>query len=263
MDDHPSTGIPRSLALWWGIEAAATTRGPKPGLTIGRIVDAAVAVADAEGLGAVSMARVAADLGYTTMSLYRYVERKDELVALMVDAAAGPPVPADRLGGGWRTDLEAWSWHLLTSYRRHPWVVDVPISGPPLGRHSLVLLDQALAALAPTRLGEDEKLGVVLLLSTYVRNQAALGRDLAAGWSDGAVPSYRRQVAELIDDQRFPAIHRAMIGGAFDPDPDDQGYGDADVGFGLHRILDGVEVLVRNRSGAEAGGEAPQSVIDP
>ena len=63
------------------------TRGPKPALTLGQIADAAIAVADAEGLAAVSMQRVAADLGYTKMSLYRYLPGKAELVAAMIERA--------------------------------------------------------------------------------------------------------------------------------------------------------------------------------
>src|SRR5262250_3052406 len=82
--------IPGSVAAAWGVRERPH-RGPRPGLSLGRIVDAAVRVADAEGLDAVSMSRVAAELGTAPMSLYRYVTAKDELLALMVDAAYGPP----------------------------------------------------------------------------------------------------------------------------------------------------------------------------
>ena len=84
----------------------------KRGLTVDRVVTAAVALADAEGIDAVSMSRVAERLGFTTMSLYRHVRSKDELVLLMVNEAAGEP--DEYVDGDWRARLEQWSWDLLT-----------------------------------------------------------------------------------------------------------------------------------------------------
>src|ERR1700750_3099854 len=91
-------GLSPGIAAAWGVKTV-TTKGPKPGLSLERIVAAAVRMADAEGLDAVSMNRVAKELGTGAMSLYRYVESKQELLALMIDAAIGevPPTPA---GGG-------------------------------------------------------------------------------------------------------------------------------------------------------------------
>src|SRR6187401_87608 len=93
--------LPRGVALAWGV-AANPQRGPKRELSIERIVDAAVEIADAEGLGAVSMSRVAASLGFTTMSLYRYVTSKDDLILLMQEGAVLPPVPDESIERGWR-----------------------------------------------------------------------------------------------------------------------------------------------------------------
>ena len=105
----------------WG-EPARPTRGPKPSMSLTRIADAAIAIADAEGLAAVSMQRVAADLGFTKMSLYRYLPGKAELVALMVERALGEP-PA-RTGQDWRDALADWARLLLDGY--HPAPVDPP-----------------------------------------------------------------------------------------------------------------------------------------
>src|SRR6478752_7189470 len=82
------TGLPRAVELAWGLGAGGT-RGPRRGLSLEQVVDAAVEVAEAEGFGAVSMSRVAKQVGYTTMSLYRYVDSKDTLVALMSDRVIG------------------------------------------------------------------------------------------------------------------------------------------------------------------------------
>src|SRR6185369_13421325 len=96
-------GIPNALALAWGLKERPG-KGPRPGLSLDRIVAAGVKVAAAEGLGAVSMSRVASELGAATMSLYRYVPAKHELLDLMVDAAMGaPPEPDPALG--WRAGL--------------------------------------------------------------------------------------------------------------------------------------------------------------
>ena len=88
--------LPRGVALAWGV-AAHPQRGPKRELSIERIVEAAIDIADAEGLAAVSMSRVAASLGFTTMSLYRYVTSKDDLILLMQEGASLPPVPDDTI----------------------------------------------------------------------------------------------------------------------------------------------------------------------
>src|SRR3954470_17526755 len=101
-------GLTPGIAAAWGVKTPAT-KGPKPGLSLARIVAAGVGVADAGGLGAVSMNRVAKELGASAMSLYRYVDSKDELLALMIDAALGtvPRLPAE---ADWRARLERWAW---------------------------------------------------------------------------------------------------------------------------------------------------------
>jgi AcrR family transcriptional regulator len=87
--EYSGSGDPkRTMALLWGI-GKKPTRGPKPGLSVGRIVSAAVEVADAEGLGALSMRRVADRLGIGTMSLYTYVPGKAELIDVMLDTVLG------------------------------------------------------------------------------------------------------------------------------------------------------------------------------
>ena len=105
MPDDADLELPRGVALAWGV-AADPQRGPKREMSVEKIVEAAVELADAEGLGAVSMAAVAARLGYTPMSLYRYVSAKDDLLLLMQEEATGlPPEPVRE--DGWRARLEA------------------------------------------------------------------------------------------------------------------------------------------------------------
>ena len=106
MTEAPEPELPRGIALAWGV-AANPQRGPKREMSVERIVDAAVEIADAEGLGAVSMAAVAAKLGFTPMSLYRYVTAKDDLILLMQEEATGLPSDEVLAGGDWRERLMA------------------------------------------------------------------------------------------------------------------------------------------------------------
>ncbi|MEV6239476.1 TetR/AcrR family transcriptional regulator [Lentzea sp. NPDC051838] len=154
-------------------------RGRKPAIDAADITRAAIAVADAEGLAAVSMARVAQELGNATMALYRHVKSKDELLALMSDSAMEDP--PDLPEGDWRERLRFWAKAVLAGIGRHPWFPQVPIS-PPVGPHSLAWFDKGLGALDGTPLEPDEKAGVVLTLMTYVHGEA---RSLTPGYEDG------------------------------------------------------------------------------
>jgi len=249
-----SAAIPGSVAAAWGVRERPH-RGPKPALSLGRIVEAAVRVADAEGLDAVSMGRVAAELGTAPMSLYRHVSAKEELLTLMVDAAWGPapdgPAP-DGPGPGedWRAGLSRWAWALQARARRHPWVVRIPLNGLPIMPNEVAWFENALACLAGTGLSEARKASVIMLLAGYVRNLATTEADIeAAIRASGMTPSqwmgsYPRMLAELADPRRFPALTAFIAAGVFETadDPDDEFI------FGLDRILDGVAVLLEARA---------------
>jgi AcrR family transcriptional regulator len=252
MDDDSGTGLPASIEAAWGLRARPT-KGPRPGLSLERIVEAAMGIAAADGLAAVSMGRVAADLGVSTMALYRYVAAKDELLALMVDATAASVPAAPAPGESWREGLSRWAWAELAIHRRHPWGLRIPISGPPATPNQVAWLERGLQCLRDTGLAEGEKLSVMLLLTGFVRNWAMLEADLAeAAAASGAgepaaMSGYGRLLVRLTDAERFPALHAVIEAGVFDePDgPDDP---DAEFVFGLERVLDGIEALVRARA---------------
>jgi AcrR family transcriptional regulator len=234
MDDK----LPASIAAAWG-RAPARGRGPKPGLSLARIVEAAVRVAATEGLAAVSMSRVAAELGSSPMSLYRYVNAKDELLALMFDAALGPP-PAPPAQPDWRAGLERWAWAYHDVLRRHPWIVRLPIGAPPVTPNLTAWLEDGLRSLAATPLAEEDKLSVMLLLSGFVRSEATLVADMTAAAQPEIMVPWGQLLGELTDEDRFPALRAALASGAFDQDDDP----DEEFVFGLERILDGIGVLV-------------------
>jgi AcrR family transcriptional regulator len=234
--------LPPSLELLWGLREPGS-RGPRRGLTLEGIVQAGIDVAQTEGVGALSMARIAKELGVGTMSLYRYVASKDELLMTMVDAGLGAPPPSAD-GEAWRAGLTRWAVGVRTAYQANPWALRVPISGPPLGPNNVAWLDNALASLADTPLTEQEKLSCVLLVSGFVRNDVTIALDFAeASGGEPQMPGYGQLLARLISPEAMPSLHRAIASGSLD-DPDDP---DAEFTFGLGRILDGIEALVARK----------------
>ncbi|MEU7751797.1 TetR/AcrR family transcriptional regulator [Micromonospora sp. NPDC049101] len=247
--DDSGPVLPPAIEYAWGLRDRPP-KGPRPGMSVPAIVDAAVRVADADGLAAVSMSRVAKELGAATMALYRYVGSKDELLTLMVDAGYGPspgPPPPDT---DWRAGLTRWAWAEHDVLRQRFWLLHVPITGPPITPQQLGWMEDGLRCLDGTALAEGEKMSTLLLLTGYVRNEATLASQIAEGsQATGAKPSemmpaYGRLLAQLIDPARFPALQRVLAAGVLnqDDDPDDE------FTFGLDRILDGVDALIQRRA---------------
>lgn len=232
------------LELLWGPQQPPRRDPSKAGLSRSRIVAAAIELADAGGLDAVTMSRVADRLGFTTMSLYRHVASKDDLLLLMVDGAASDPPDLSALTD-WRTRLEHWSWRHLDALRRHPWALPLVMSGMQLTPGQMAWLDRGLAALDATNLSEEDKVGVLLLLTGYILSAAQLVVIEPGPEGDGGESaSYGSLLARIVDAERFPALHRTVAAGVFDG-PD--GFTDADFDFGLQRVLDGVDALIRSR----------------
>ena len=219
-------------------------RGPKPALSQDGVIAAAVAIADAEGLAGVSMAKVAERLGFTTMSLYRYVKSKDDLLLLMADRVnekqAPTPTPES-----WRSGLEAWARGVFGIYRTHSWLLQVPMSSPPAGPSQLLWLESALQNLVALPVHEGFKLQIIQLLHGYARGEAQLSSDLSgATRAADSDPDYGTILRTVVDPVTHPALSRLVANGIFDgPTGYDE---DVDFGFGLRTILDGVEQLVES-----------------
>ncbi|MER7005462.1 TetR/AcrR family transcriptional regulator [Dactylosporangium sp. NPDC000555] len=153
MQDESIAGIPASIQAAWG-RKARPTKGPRPGLSLDRVVEAAVRLASSHSLDAVSMGRVASDLGVSTMSLYRYVGSKDELLELMIDAVYAPVASAPDSDAGWRARLSDWAWGNLRVLRKHGWVLRIPVHGYPMTPHQIGVMENGLSALGDTGLAE-------------------------------------------------------------------------------------------------------------
>ena len=244
MDEY--TELPRDVRLLWGL-ADAPRRGRRPKLTVEAITAAAIEVADENGLDAVSMSRVAKQLGSATMALYRHVQSKDELLTLMADAIADPP--ALESGMDWRADLTRLVQTLLDMLRQHPWYIRIPISGPPVGPGNLAWLDRMLASMSKTPLAEAEKLGVVMGLMNLIHGELRLSVDLAAGYASDpeAFNQYGKALELLVDPRKMPALAQLVEAGVFTGELDYTEDAQEDFAFALARYLDGVATYMTAR----------------
>nr|BFF04937.1 TetR/AcrR family transcriptional regulator C-terminal domain-containing protein [Streptoalloteichus tenebrarius] len=220
-----------------------------------RIVARAVAIADAEGLSALSMRRVAADLGSGTASLYRYVASRDELLDLMIDAVRGEEEPP-ALTGDWRADLTAVARRLRADLLRHPWLGSELTGRPTLGPHSLRHADVALGA--ATALTPDITLAahVVDTVLAYVFGSVAgeLAEAQAQRRTGLTEDQWRASVGpyirEVIASGAYPLFARRVTE-AEDPTPDQR------FEFGLACVLDGVAARVHSGGRVAAGPDSP------
>jgi AcrR family transcriptional regulator len=255
-DSSGGTGLPASIEAAWGLRERSAAKGPKPGLSLQRIVDAAVALARAEGLGAVSMGRVAKELGVSTMSLYRYVAAKNELYILMEEEAIGEPPPLPDSVSGWRDALVHWAHAMREVYHRDLWQLRIPRSTPPATPNMVAWWERGLVALKGTGLDGGTKISVILLVSGYVRNEATLMADFGVAFEASGVSvedwmaGFARTLRRLADPTRYPEVARLLESGVM-TEPDDP---DTEFTFGLNSVLDGVEALL-HRSGGEVDPE--------
>ncbi|MCX5377728.1 TetR/AcrR family transcriptional regulator [Streptomyces sp. NBC_00091] len=246
------TGLPASLQMAWGLRERPG-KGPRPTLTLPKIVDAAVALAAGEGMDAVSMGRVAKELGVSTMSLYRYVTAKEELYILMSDAGVGtpPPLPADAEERDWRQLLTDWAYAQRTLLLTKPWILRIPITAPPATPNQLAWMERGLASMAGTALAEGEKLSAIILIGGLVRNEATMAADMMdAIIKSGVAPDqvlgrYVNTLRLLTGPDSHPAVTRLLESDAFTG----SGEPDFQFSFGLGRILDGLASLIAERSG--------------
>ena len=236
----------RSMALLWRTpEVPGTRPGPKSSLDVDRIVAAAVRLADAEGLSAVSMRRVAGELGAGAMSLYSHVPGKGELVDLMLDRVLGELYP-DELAptaGNWRARVEAVARENHRLLLRHPWALSV--GHPPPGPNRMRKHEIELRAVDGMGLSEVQMDLMVTLVDGFVRGAVGGAPATAGGTQDGGdvAGSYAQQV---LDPDRFPTVARvAAVAGQ---DLGGDGAPDRAFEFGLERVLDGIGVLMLNPS---------------
>jgi AcrR family transcriptional regulator len=221
-------------------------------LTADRIVTAAIQVADAEGLAAVSMRRVASDLEVATMSLYRHVADKDDLLIRMMDAAFTQwPLPSD-LPSQWRAALEVVGRRLWSMFREHPWLAPaISVTRPQPLANGMALTEWVLTTLDREGLDPSTALTTHLTLFNYVRATAMNIELEAEAEADTGLDNeqwlnaHQPALDAIVVTGRFPMLER-LITDSYDFDLD------ALFEFGLHRLLDGISVLLAEKADAEA-----------
>jgi AcrR family transcriptional regulator len=226
---------------------------PEPGarrarFTREQIAEAALAIADGEGIDAVSMRRVASELGAGTMTLYHYVHTKDELLALMDDAIMGELlVPDDELASDWREALTQIARRSRDAIQRHPWVTE-GLGDVYIGPNALRHMEQSIAAVAG--IGGDfvRKFDIVQLIDEYVFGYVMHSKP--PGPTDpSAQAEWRERALTYIDQQvatgEFPQLSAALpeggvseLWGLLEEANDD----DERFERGLRRVLDGIQL---------------------
>ena len=231
--------LPPGLALAWGVQPVQR-RGPKPALSVDRIVATGIEFGDRQGFEAISLQKIAAQLGVSTNAMYRYVRSKDELIVLVHDKAVGLP---PELPSGWRAAATAWVNATVELYAVRPWLLEVPIRGAPVTPNLLRWVEVMLQALAGTGLSPHDNLGCLMLLDGYARNYANLARQLAA--SDN-MPVQAEQVGRFLVPRLMEGDY-PMLTALYTNQEYEDGLDD-DLEFGLTRILDGIQVLIDGQS---------------
>lgn len=234
--DHVAEHV-GSIDLWTKVPPT----GRKPRLSRDDLVGAALRIADAEGLAALSMRRLATELGVGTMTLYHYVRTKDELLGVATDSVMAELVlpPDEPLPDDWRAAITVIARRTRDALRRHPWILEIA-DAPPMGPSSVRHVDQTLQALAPLECSLVDKLDVVALIDEYVFGYCFAERDRSTATDEPAFTDY---VAILLETGAYPELGRlaAAMGASGLWDAVAQVSADPDrFERNLTRLLDGV-----------------------
>jgi len=242
----------RSELLW---EAPPRpSRGTKPKLSREDVVQAAISVADGDGLAALTMHSVAERLGFSTMALYRYFPNKEAMIDASVDAAMGTPPHRSGPREGWRQEVKHWAYAKRAMLCSRPWLAELPFVAAPHGPNWLSWHEAFLETIADTGLSPEDKMDMLSVVHAYVSGASdtaiSLARALSRGISaDEWAKAVGADLCRAIHDPRYPnlsAILTSQSGGISDSSPLPVRAGkprtmDEGFDFGLERVLDGIE----------------------
>lgn len=252
--ERANAGDPaRTLELLWRPPPAGARHGPPQGLSIDAVVDAAVAVADAEGLDAVTMRRVATELRVAPMTLYTYVPGKAELLDLMLDGVYRDMTRTATAGRGWRERVTAVAEENRALFAAHPWAATISTARPPLGPGAMAKYEHELSALDGLGLDDVTMDDALTYLLAFVQACARTAADVRAARHDSALTDAQWWAANapllerVFDADAYPTAARvgAAAGAAHDTayDPDHA------YRFGLRRVLAGLAALIEAPDG--------------
>lgn len=259
-ENRTGSGEPsRTLATLWGEPSAAPPRkGPARSVTVVQVVDAALAVADEQGVAAVTMRAVAERVGVSAMSVYTYVPGKPELLDLMVDARYARMARTPWGGQPWRKRLTLvadLNRELLTG---HPWLTEVAaLSRPPLGPGVMAKYEHELAAFDDTGLSDVDIDAALTYLLGFVQSHCRSAHDAARATTDTAMSdadwwaANQPILARVLDPEAYPRAVR--IGSAAGEERGGAWSADHAWEFGLARTLDGLAALISRAGSATRG----------
>lgn len=240
--------VPNFFRRLWRLPETPHRRGRRSTLDVETVVSTAVRLADAGGLEAATLPKLADELGVTAMSLYRHVGSKHELLMLMMDAATEPP-PRPVGGSGWRDGLRQWAVDLWSLYRERPWLPRVPVYRAPSGPYQVTWLEQGFERLSTTDLDWSDQLMILTTLSGFVRQSALLHQELEEGREPGqdqtaSERAYGEALLQVVDPEQFPHTARMLASSALAEAPLEGDAADRDFTRGLDLVLDGVATRV-------------------
>ncbi len=234
--------------MLWRDPAAGPRRGPRQGLTVDQVVDAATSLADAEGLDAATMRRVAQALGVVPMTLYTYVPGKAELLDLMLDAAYAQMPRTGTTGPPWRQRLTAIAAENRALFEAHPWAAAISTTRPPLGPGMMAKYEHELSALDGLGLDDVDMDAALTYLLTFVQAWARADAGARAVQDDTAMDDERwwaanaPLLARVLDERAYPtAVRVGTAAGTAHRSAYSPGHA---FEFGLQRVLDGLAVLI-------------------
>ncbi|MBZ4321516.1 TetR/AcrR family transcriptional regulator C-terminal domain-containing protein [Streptomyces huiliensis] len=257
--DRSSAGDPaRTLELLWRVPAGTPRRGPRKRLDIDAVVAVAIGLADADGLDAVTMRRVAQRLGVVPMTLYTYVPGKAELLDLMLDTAYLRMSRTDTAGRPWRDRLTAVAEENRALFEAHPWAATISTGRPPLGPGMMAKYEHELSALDGLGLHDVEMDAALTFLLTFVQANARSAAEARQVRQDSAMDDEQWWAANapvldrVLDPGAYPTAARvgsaagAAQRAAYSPEHAWE--------FGLRRVLDGLAALIDGRAGSVETG---------
>lgn len=238
---RPDPDLQRRSQLLWEDRARAT-RGPKAAVTPDDVVRAAVEIADAEGLSAVTMHAVAAKLGFTTMALYRYFPSKETLLDAVIDAGTGEPPRFAEPRSDWRSEVTEWAMAKRAMLCARPWLAELPFVAAPHGPNWLGWLEAISDSLSRTSLTPPDIGAMLSIVDGYTRGASDTAVSLARAQARGITPAewaagVGADLGRAVGDPRFR--HFAAVITA----PSDRRARSLEESFefGLQRVLDGIE----------------------
>lgn len=229
----------KSLQLLWNTEPP-TRRGPKPRVTGEQVIASAIAIADTDGIDAVSMRSVAERLGLTAMSLYGYVPSKGVLVDAMLDRILGERAANPATGEHWRDGLHQLAHDTWDIYRRHPWALHVTMTHRPFGPNILAGLEVTLRTVSGLGLAPEDMIQIVNTVDDYVHGALAASLETAeadqgSGLTGEAwLEQHGALLAEFAAFEDYPTLMELWSHDTFTER-------EIDFEFGLQRVLDGIE----------------------